>query len=53
MYKEHKQAILRIGGATLLLVVAVYLTKSMDLLLWQQLLLFLVPYLLVGWDRRP
>ena len=50
MYKEHKQAILRIGGATLLLVVAVYLTKSMDLLLWQQLLLFLVPYLLVGWD---
>ena len=36
--------------ATVLLVVAVIIEKKTDWATWQYLLLFLVPYLIVGWD---
>ena len=36
--------------AAVLLVVAVIIEKKTDLATWQYLLLFLVPYLVVGWD---
>ena len=36
--------------ATVLLVVAVIIEKQTDWATWQYLLLFLVPYLIVGWD---
>ncbi len=42
--------IIRIAAATLLLAVAIYIEKHTDWTTWQYLLLYLVPYLIVGWD---
>ena len=45
---ELKEGIIRIVAASLLLIVAVVLDKSLTLKTWQALLVFLVPYLIVG-----
>lgn len=45
-----KEAVIRIVAATLLLIAASLLTKHVAMPLWGQLLVFLVPYLIVGWD---
>ncbi len=42
--------ILRIGAAALLLAAAVFIEHRTDWSTWQYLLLYLVPYLIVGWD---
>ena len=42
--------LIRIAAATLLLAVAIYIEKHTDWTTWQYLLLYLVPYLIVGWD---
>ncbi|MCQ2130871.1 MAG: cadmium-translocating P-type ATPase [Bacteroidales bacterium] len=45
-----KEGIIRIVAASLLLVVAGVMDKSLSLKTWQSLLIFLVPYLIVGWE---
>ena len=45
-----KGRLVKIGVATLLLVGAVLVEKRTDWAVWQYLLLYLVPYLIVGWD---
>ena len=45
-----KEAVIRIVAATLLLIAASLLTKHVAMPLWGQLLVFLIPYLIVGWD---
>lgn len=50
---EHgglKEGIVKIVAASLLLLVAVVLDKSLNLKTWQALLVFLVPYLIVGFE---
>ena len=47
---EGRGRLVKIIVATVLLVVAVVIEKNTDWALWQYLLLFLVPYLVVGWD---
>ena len=42
--------IIRIAAATLLLAAAIYIEKHTDWTTWQYLLLYMVPYLIVGWD---
>ena len=42
--------IIRIAAATLLLAAAIFLEKHTDWSPWQYLLVYLVPYLIVGWD---
>ncbi len=45
-----KERIIKILAATLLLIAAVIIEKKTDWATWQYLLLYLVPYLIVGWD---
>ncbi|MBO7077492.1 MAG: heavy metal translocating P-type ATPase, partial [Bacteroidales bacterium] len=45
-----KERLVKIAAATVLLVVAVLVEKRTDWAAWQYLLLYLVPYLIVGWD---
>jgi len=45
-----KGRIIKIVAATVLLIAAVLIEKNTDWATWQYLLLFLVPYLVVGWD---
>ena len=45
-----KERIIKILAATLLLIAAVIIEKNTDWATWQYLLLYLVPYLIVGWD---
>ena len=49
-HHEHgmRGAVVRILAAAVLLIVAVVIEKSLSLPTWQQLLVYLVPYLLVG-----
>ena len=49
---EHgiREGIVRIAVSVALLVVAVIIEKKLDLKIWQLLLVFLVPYLVAGWD---
>ena len=47
---ELKEGIIRIVAASILLAVAVIVDKSLNLKAWQALLLFLVPYLTVGYE---
>ena len=42
--------IVKIAAATVLLIAAVIVEKHTDWATWQYLLLYLVPYLIVGWD---
>ena len=48
--EEGKGRLFKIIAAAVLLVVAVIIEKKTDWATWQYLLLFLVPYLMVGWD---
>ena len=45
-----REGVIRIAASTVLLVAAIIVTKNISLPLWQQLLVFLVPYLAAGWD---
>ncbi|MBO4476555.1 MAG: cadmium-translocating P-type ATPase [Bacteroidales bacterium] len=45
-----KESIIRIAVSAVLLTVAIVITKKLNLPLWQQLLVFLVPYFVSGWD---
>ena len=48
--EEGKGRLIKIIVAAVLLGVAVIIEKKTDWATWQYLLLFLVPYLVVGWD---
>ncbi len=48
--ESPKGRIIKIAVAAVLLIVAVIIEKKTDWATWQYLLLFLVPYLVVGWD---
>ncbi len=48
MEKENKERLVKIIAAAVLLAVAVVVEKTTDLKMWQNLLIFLVPYLIVG-----
>ena len=48
--EEGKGRLIKIIVAGLLLLIAVLIEKRTDWATWQYLLLFLVPYLVVGWD---
>ena len=48
--ESPRRRILRIGAAALLLAAAVFIEHRTDWSTWQYLLLYLVPYLIVGWD---
>ena len=48
MEKENKERLVKIIAAAALLAVAVVVDKTTDLKMWQNLLIFLVPYLIVG-----
>ena len=48
MEKENKERLVKILTADVLLAVAVVVEKTTDLKMWQYLLIFLVPYLIVG-----
>ena len=48
MEKENKERLVKIIAAATLLVVAVVVSKVTNLKMWQELLLFLVPYVIVG-----
>ena len=45
-----KESILKIALATVLLVAAVIIEKKTDWPVWAYLLIYLIPYLIVGWD---
>ena len=45
-----KEGLTRIIAASVLLVAAILTEKNTDWKTWQYLLLYLVPYLIVGWD---
>jgi len=47
---ELKEQIVKIAAAAVLLVAAVLIEKFSGLKTWQLLLVYLVPYLVVGWD---
>lgn len=44
-----KGSIIKIGAAIVLLIAAVYIEHNYELPTWQLLLIYLVPYLIVGW----
>ena len=48
MEKENKERLVKIVTSGVLLIAAVVVTKLTDLKTWQQLLIFLIPYLIVG-----
>ncbi len=48
MEKENKERLVKIIASAALLAVAVVVSKIANLKMWQELLLFLVPYLIVG-----
>lgn len=50
MEKENKTQLIKIVAATLLLVVAIIIDKTCALKTWQLLLVYLVPYLVAGYD---
>ena len=45
-----RESVIRIAVSTVLLIAAIIITKNLPLPLWQQLLIFLAPYLVAGWD---
>ena len=50
MEKEHKIMLGRIVASALLLIVAVIIDHFSNLPTWQLLLVYLVPYLIIGYD---
>ena len=47
---EVKESIIKIALATVLLVAAVIIEKKTDWPVWAYLLIYLIPYLIVGWE---
>jgi len=47
---ETRESIIKIAAAALLLAAAIYIERHTQWQVWQYLLLYLVPYLIVGWD---
>ena len=45
-----KESIIKIALATVLLIAAVIIEKKTDWLVWAYLLIYLIPYLIVGWE---
>ena len=45
-----KEGLIRIIGAAVLLVAAILIEKNTDWKTWQYLLLYLIPYLILGYD---
>jgi len=50
MEKENRNKLIRIISASVLLVGSVLVERTMNLQIWQLLLVYLVPYLVVGYD---
>ncbi len=50
MEKENKERLIKIVASAVLLVAAIVVSKVCNLKLWQELLIFLVPYLIAGWE---
>lgn len=50
MEKENRNKLIRIISAIVLLAGSVLVERTMNLLIWQLLLVYLVPYLVVGYD---
>ena len=50
MEKENKERLVKIVVSAVLLAAAMVISKTANLKMWQELLLFLVPYLIVGWE---
>jgi len=50
MEKENRNKLIRIISASVLLVGSILVERTMNLLIWQLLLVYLVPYLVVGYD---
>ena len=50
MEKENRNNLIRIISASVLLAGSVLVERTMNLLIWQLLLVYLVPYLVVGYD---
>lgn len=50
MEKENRNKLIRIISASVLLVGSVLVERTMNLLIWQLLLVYLVPYLVAGYD---
>jgi Cd2+/Zn2+-exporting ATPase len=48
MEKENKERLIKIIVSAVLLVAAILISKATDLKLWQELLIFLIPYLITG-----
>ena len=48
MEKENKERLVKIVASAVLLVAAIIVSKNVNLSMWQQLLLFVVPYLIAG-----
>ena len=49
-HDETRESIIKIAAAALLLAAAIYIERHTQWQVWQYLLLYLVPYLIVGWD---
>ena len=50
MEKENKERLVKIIAGAALLAAAVIVDKSVELKMWQRLLVFMVPYLIVGYE---
>ena len=49
-HDETRESVIKIAAAALLLVAAICIERHTQWQVWQYLLLYLVPYLIVGWD---
>ena len=49
-HDETRESVIKIAAAALLLAAAIYIERHTQWQVWQYLLLYLVPYLIVGWD---
>ena len=50
MDRENRNKLIKIAASAVLLAVAVIIEKTLDLRTWQLLLIYLVPYLLAGYE---
>ena len=48
MEKENKERLLKIVASAVLLAIAIAVSKTINLKMWQELLIFMVPYLIAG-----
>ena len=49
-HDETRESVIKIAAAALLLAAAIYIERHTQWQVWQYLLLYMVPYLIVGWD---